>query len=216
VGSEMCIRDSNASDVAAGVQKVANEFGGIDTLVNSAGVCRYRPFEEIREEEWDLVVGINLKGTFLVCQAAMPHLRQSGRGRIVNVASVAGRRGAALLAPYVSSKFGVIGLTQTLALEFAHAGVTVNAVVPANTPGTGMGRELLRQKLEMGWAKSEEEIIARTAASSFPLGRVGKVEDTANAIVFLVSEAAGFITGHSLVVDGGNSLIWPSISQAPG
>ena len=121
-------------------------LGGLDTLVNSAGVFEFRPFEEIPEAEWDWILGVNLKGVFLTCQAAMPHLRASGRGRVVNIASDAGKKGYALISTYVASKFGVVGLTQSLAAEFGPFGVTVNAVCPSTVAGTGMGQKVLERE----------------------------------------------------------------------
>ena len=187
---------------------------GLDTLVNCAGVCRLKPFLEVTEPEWDLILDVNLKGTFLTCQVAMPFLRQSGRGRIVNLSSVAGIKGVPLNAPYVSSKFGVIGLTQTLALEFAADGVRVNAVLPSSTPGTAMGQDIVRQKLAMGMATDARELADRSIRASFPLGRLGEVADTVHAILFLLSSGADFMTVHSLLVDGGSALGSPMPSAS--
>jgi len=188
--------------VIAGVARAAEAMGGLDTLVNSAGVFEFRPFEEVSEREWDWIIDVNLKGVFLSCQAAMPFLRDSGRGRIVNVSSDAGKKGYALISTYVASKFGVVGLTQSLAAEYGPHGVTVNAVCPATVSETGMGQKVLEQKVRL-FGKPAERVLADGAAS-FPLQRLGTVADVADAILFLISESAGWISGESINIDGGN------------
>ena len=145
---------------------------------------------------------VNIRGTFLCCQAAMAHLKASGRGRIVNIASDTGKRGVPYIAHYSTSKFAVVGLTQSLAQEFGPYGVTVNAVCPATAPDTAMGRLVLRQKAERT-SLSEDEILAR-GAEAFPLRRLGTVADVADAICFLISTNASWISGESLNIDGGN------------
>lgn len=192
---------SNAQAVWAGIHDAATAFGGLDTLVNSAGVFQFRPLAEIAEREWDWIIDVNLKGTFLCCQAALPFLQESGRGRIVNVASDAGKKGWPLLAHYSASKFGVVGLTQSLAVELGPLGITVNAVCPSSVPGTGMGQKVLQQKSDL-WKRPADAVLEGGAAE-VPVGRLGTVADVADAIMFLLSENAGFITGESLNIDGG-------------
>jgi NAD(P)-dependent dehydrogenase (short-subunit alcohol dehydrogenase family) len=196
----MDVTDRDA--VVGGVVRAAEELGGLDTLVNSAGVFEFRPFEEVPEREWDWIIGVNLKGVFLSCQAAMPYLRASGRGRIVNVSSDAGKKGYALISTYVASKFGVIGLTESLAAEFGPSGVTVNAVCPSTVAETGMGQKVLEQKVRL-FGKPADKVLA-DGASSYPLRRLGTVADVADAILFLVSDSAGWISGESINIDGGN------------
>lgn len=193
------VRDGAA--VRAGVESAAAAFGGLDTLVNCAGAFEYGALGEMSEEHWDRMLDINLKGTFLIAQAAMPHLVTSGRGRIVNISSEAGRKGWPLTSAYNAAKFGVIGLTQTWAREFGRDRVTVNAVCPAMTPETRQGREVTRQKMART-GQSEAEVV-RGYAENFPLGRAGTVADTADAILYLISDSAGWITGVALDVDGG-------------
>ncbi len=188
--------------VVAGMAKAAEAMGGLDTLVNSAGVFEFRPFEEVTEREWDWIIDVNLKGVFLSCQAAMPYLRESGRGRIVNISSDAGKKGFALISTYVASKFGVVGLTQSLAAEYGPFGVTVNAVCPATVSETGMGQKVLEQKVRL-FDKPADRVLA-DGASSFPLRRLGTVADVADTIMFLISESAGWISGESINIDGGN------------
>lgn len=196
------VRDASA--VREGVARAVAAFGGLDTLVNCAGVFEYGALGEMTEAHWDRILDINLKGTFLVAQAAMPHLVASGRGRLVNIASEAGRKGWPLTSAYNASKFGVIGLTQTWAREFGRDGVTVNAVCPAMTPGTGQGRQVTREKMDRS-GLTEEEVV-RGYGANFPLGRAGTVADTADAILYLISDQAGWISATAFDIDGGGPL----------
>lgn len=191
------------ASVASGVAEAASRLGGLDTLVNSAGVFQFRPIEEIATSEWDRILDVNLKGTFLVMREAMPHLKASGMGRVVNISSDAGKKGFPLLAAYCASKFGVVGLTQAVAVEVATQGVRVNAVCPGTIAETQMGKVVIDQKIELGYGASPEEVVRRGAAS-FPLQRVGAVADAVEAILFLVSEGSNWITGESINIDGGS------------
>jgi NAD(P)-dependent dehydrogenase (short-subunit alcohol dehydrogenase family) len=194
---------SDDSAVVAGVAAAAKGLGGLDTLVNSAGVFQFRALEGITTAEWDRILDVNLRGTFLVMREAMAHLKASGRGRVVNISSDAGKTGFALLGAYCASKFGVVGLTQAVAVEAAPHGVRVNAVCPATIAETGMGRVVIEQKIELGYGKSPEEVVERGAAS-FPLRRVGATADVVDAVMFLISESSAWITGESINVDGGS------------
>ena len=169
-------------------------LGGLDTLVQCAGVFDYGSLEETTEESWDRQLDTNLKGTFLVAQAAIPHIARSGRGRIVNIASEAGRKGWPLTSAYNASKFGVVGLTQTWAREFGRDGVTVNCVCPAMTPETRQGQEVTRQKLARTPGLTEAEVL-RGYAENFPVGRAGTVADTADAIMYFLTDNASWVTG---------------------
>jgi NAD(P)-dependent dehydrogenase (short-subunit alcohol dehydrogenase family) len=193
---------TDRASVVAATEQAAAAFGGLDTLVNCAGVFEFRPFEEISEREWDWILGVNLKGVFLTCQAALPHLRASGRGRIVNIASDAGKKGYALISSYVASKFGVVGLTESLAAEYGPFGVTANSVCPSTVAETGMGQKVLGQKVEL-FGKEPQRVLEE-GASSYPLRRLGTVADVADTIMFLISDSAGWISGESINIDGGN------------
>ena len=190
----------------ASVQQAAaacrTRFGGLDTLVNSAGVIHFGTLEETTEADWDRVIDIDLKGVFLCCRAAAPLLRRSGRrGRIVNIGSDVSRIGFPLIAPYCAAKSGVVGLSRALAGELAPDGVTVNCVCPVGVSTTGMGREVLAYKQRTTGA-APAEILAATAAD-IPLRRNPTEEDVVNAILFFLAEESSFLTGVALDVDGG-------------
>lgn len=194
------VRDDAAVDTA--VTSAVDELGGLDILVNSAGVFAFRSIEATEPGLWDRILDVNLRGTYLVLRAAMPALKASGRAAVVNIASDAGKRGYPLLAAYCASKFGVVGLTQAVAVEVARDGVRVNAVCPATIAETGMGAQVAREKVDLGWGRDVSEVLERGAAS-FPLGRVGLVADVVEATMFLLSDSAEWITGESLNIDGG-------------
>ena len=192
---------ASVDSVRAAIAVCESALGGLDVLVNSAGVIKITPIDDISEQEWDLVVDVDLKGVFLCSQAAAPLLRQSGRGRIVNLGSDAAKLGIPMIASYVAAKHGVIGLTKSMAAELAPNGVTVNCVCPVGTPETGMGQDVLDMKIEATGA-SRSDIMATTAAN-VPLGRNGTTADVVNAVMFLVADESAFITGSTIDVDGG-------------
>jgi 3-oxoacyl-[acyl-carrier protein] reductase len=171
------------------VEAVVGLWGGLEILVNNAGITRDNVILRMKDDQWDAVLGINLKGTFLFTRAAARPMCKARRGRIVNIASVSGLMGNPGQANYSASKAGVIGLTRTVAKELSGRNVTVNAVAPgfiATEMTSALGEELL--------SKIRQEI---------PLGRLGDPQDVADAVLFLASDAAAFITGHVLTVDGG-------------
>jgi NAD(P)-dependent dehydrogenase (short-subunit alcohol dehydrogenase family) len=175
-------------DVEALVAETVEAFGRLDVLVNNAGILIPGGSQAVSREDWQRVVDVNQTGYFLAAKHAIPHLVESSRGRIVNVSSVNARFGGAGPA-YASTKAAVVNLTRDLAVEVADEGVTVNAVLPG-VVGTPL------QDL------NDEETIERQAENT-PLPRIGTPEDVANAVAFLVSEEAEWITGTDLVVDGG-------------
>lgn len=171
---------------------IAEEFGGIDVLVNNAGIQRHRGIEDLSWAEWEAVVNVNLHGVFNALQAAGRHmLGQEGGGRIVNISSVSAR-GSAGRAPYSTTKAAVIGLTSTAGAEWAARGVRVNAVAPGYVD-TGV----FRQGVEAG-TLSLDTILGR-----IPAGRLARAAEIANAVSFLVSEQASYMNGQTLYVDGG-------------
>jgi meso-butanediol dehydrogenase / (S,S)-butanediol dehydrogenase / diacetyl reductase len=192
------------ASVGEAVAECEATLGGLDTLVLSAGVIETKPLADVTEEDWDRTLDVNLKGAFLTAQAAAPALRSSGRGRIVAISSDAGRRGFAMTHAYCASKFGLIGLIESLAAELAPDAVTANCVCPVGCPTTGMGQQLLASKVAASGAAAQE-IMRRTARGN-PLGRNASEDDVADAVVFFVSDAAAFLTGVALDVDGGAHL----------
>ena len=175
--------------VSAWADAVAKRYGRIDVLVNNAGITRDALLLRMKEADWDLVMSINLKGAFLCTRAAVRFMAQQRSGRIVNVASVVGVVGNVGQANYVASKAGLIGLTKTVAREFAARGITVNAVAPGfiETQMTAVLSD-----------KVKEAFLAQ-----IPLGRAGSPEDVAAAVTFLASDQAAYLTGQVLHVSGG-------------
>ncbi len=183
---------STSEGAAQTIETATKELGRIDVLVNNAGITRDNLIMRMSEDDWDAVLTTNLKGAFLTSKAAVrPMLRQRS-GRIINLTSVVGLTGNAGQANYAAAKAGLIGLTKSLAKEVGSRGITVNAVAPGfiDTRLTDILPEDLKKQL----------------LESTPLGRFGSVEDIANAVAFLASDGASFITGHVLSVDGGLSM----------
>jgi len=188
------------------VDKALAEFGRIDFLVANAGAVLEKPFLDIKEEEWHHVLTTNLTGVFYCCQAIARHMVQRGEGgAIVNIASLSGKVGRANIAAYAASKFGVVGLTQVLAVELGPHNIRVNAVCPGrfltDLSGYAKAREMAR---EQGIEITEAAHIIHADAVPFtPLGRLGYPADAASLVAFLCSDEASFITGQSINVDGG-------------
>jgi len=184
---------THKDQVAAAVQAVIDQWGRLDILINNAGICPMTPLAAISEAEWDLVLGVNLKGAFLCSQAIAPIMRQQQRGKIVSIASSAGQMGGiAVGLHYSASKAGLLGLTKSLARILA-PDVQVNAVAPGTT-ATDMIHE---------W---DENAVANIV-KQIPLQRLGRPADVAAAVLFLVSPQAAFITGQTLSVNGGLLMV---------
>lgn len=183
---------SEAGQVEALVRETVAAYGRLDCAFNNAGISQYgTPIPELPEDVWDRVIRVNLRSVFLCMKYEIPQLIRQGGGAIVNTASGYGLKGARGNAAYVASKHGIVGLTKVAALENAQAGVRVNALCPGWTE-----TPLIAARLQ------DPEFRARILASE-PMGRVGRPEEIAAAVVWLCSDAASFVTGHALSVDGG-------------
>ena len=201
---------TRAASVEAAVAACEESFGGLDTLVNCAGILELSKFVDTPEDQWDRTIDVDLKGTFLCSQKAAPLLCASGRGRIVNIGSDASKIGWPMVTSYVAAKFGVVGLTKSIAGELADAGVTVNCVCPIGCPTTGMGEFILDWKTK-ATGLSAEQVQAATA-KDVPLGRNCSEADVVNAILFFLQDSSAFVTGVAMDVDGG----FTSTAAVPG
>jgi NAD(P)-dependent dehydrogenase (short-subunit alcohol dehydrogenase family) len=192
---------TSPESIQASVDTCHQEFGGLDTLINSAGVIDISPLSEVTEQRWDFVLDVDLKGVFFMSQAAAPLISESGRGRIVNIGSDASKVGFAQIHAYCAAKHAVAGVTKSLAGELAPYRVTVNCVCPVGSPTTGMGEWVMSWKKD-ATGLTRKEIEAATA-SDIPLKRNATEADVANAIMFFLSDSSDFLTGLILDVDGG-------------
>lgn len=183
---------SSLSSVEEMVKKTLDKFGRIDILINNAGITRDGLVMRMKEEDWDLVLDINLKGAFNCIKAVSPIMMKQKSGKIVNIASIVGIIGNIGQANYSASKAGLIALTKTCARELASRRINVNAVAPGFIQ-TSMTERLPAQ-------------VREKLSSQIPLGEIGKPEDVASAVLFLVSEEASYITGEVIRVDGGMAM----------
>ena len=180
-----------SKQVETSIKSAINKFGKIDILVNNAGVVIREPFLDISESNWDRIININLKGAFICSQAVSKFMKLAKQGNIVNITSISGMTALRNIAHYSASKAGLISLTRTMALELAPYNITVNSVAPGLIM-TDLTKELFENRDSL-----------KKLTEPVPLKRPGKVEDVANAVLFLVSEESNYITGSTLVVDGG-------------
>ncbi len=175
------------------VDETIDRFGGVDLLVNNAGIWKGSPIDEMSDGEWNEMLGINLTGTFQMIRAVVPAMKQAGSGRIINISSTAGQRGEPLHSHYAATKGAVIALTKSLAGELAPHGILTNCVAP-------------------GWVDTDmctDTLASETASeilNSIPLGRVGRPDEIAGAVLFLASELCTFVNGEVLNVNGGSVL----------
>lgn len=183
---------SDPSDWQELIASVLDAHGRLDVLVNNAAVHRFRSIEEETVEDFDRLIGVNLRGTFLGIKAAIAPMRASGGGSIVNIGSIAGIRGFPLHASYGASKWAIRGLTKTAATELGPSGIRVNVVLPG----------IIDSPMAWGGGPMPEG----ATFGHLPLGRVGEVDDVAHVVAFLASSASAYITGAEITVDGGATL----------
>lgn len=197
------IQDISAPDAAERlVDEARTQLGGLDILINNAGTPgEFKSLTEASDQAWDAVMSLNLRAAFRLIRAALPLLRQSRHGRIINTSSVCGQRGITFLSAYCASKAGLVGLTKSIAVELGAEGITANCILPGNTV-TGLTRGIFPD------AETEEgkRFIARTSV----IPRYGQPEDLAGAALYLASDLASYVTGQSIVVDGGLTMRIPN------
>ncbi len=197
VGFGANVADETA--VAAAVEAAHAALGSLDTLVNNAGIAVFGRVDNTELADWDRVMAVNVTGTFLMSRAVVPHMIEGGRGAIVNLGSVAGVVGVGGMAAYCAAKGAVVNLSRQMSTDYAPKGIRVNCICPGTVGTTDLGRTLL------GSDTSEAAMAKRLA--KYPLGRFGEPEEIAQAILFLVSDEASFVTGAVFSVDGGMTSI---------
>jgi 3-oxoacyl-[acyl-carrier protein] reductase len=185
---------SSVESVKHLVTKTVEAFGTIDILINNAGIVRQKPISETSEEEWSAVINTNLKGPFLLTREVLPIFEKHVKGKIINIASIAGIIGFENLSAYCASKGGIISMTRSLALEFAPKNINVNCICPGAIK-TGMTKVI-----------EDNGTALKQTLMSIPVGRMGEPIDIANAALYLASDESDYVTGASIVVDGGWSV----------
>lgn len=189
---------SQEKQVEAAIAAAIKTFGSLDILCNNAGISRLKPITETTEAEWDLILGINLKGVFFNCKHAIPPMVQQGGGVIVNVASELAIMAQPLYGAYCASKGGILALTRALSLEWVEQGIRVNAICPGPVETA-----LLDEEFQLA---SDPDAEKAAVVASIPAGRLGTPKDIAQGILFLASEESQFMHGAALTVDGGRTI----------
>ena len=187
---------SREEEVEAALNKAVEAFGRLDFAFNSAGVEQpMKPTADLTPEEWDRITGIDLRGVFLCMRHEIPLLLKQGGGAIVNTSSGAGVKGIAGQAAYCAAKFGIVGLAKAAALDYARSNIRINVVCP------GIIETPMMDRFSGGTPEGREQVIAQE-----PVGRMGKPEEIAAAVLWLCSDAAAFVVGHAMVIDGGQTV----------
>jgi len=186
---------TRSEDVQAALQQAVEAFGRLDVAFNNAGIeQQVKPASETTEEEWDRIIAINLRGVFLCLKYEIPRMLKQGGGAIVNTSSGAGVKGFGGGVAYAASRFGVVGLSKSAALDYAASNIRINAICP------GITETAMMQRFSGGTPQGRQAVIAQE-----PIGRMGTPEEIAAAVVWLCSDAASFVLGHALVIDGGQT-----------
>jgi acetoacetyl-CoA reductase/3-oxoacyl-[acyl-carrier protein] reductase len=186
----LSLRNENRQSIKTALETVRKHFGPVQILVNNAAIAQEKPFETISDEDWDNMMAVNLRGPFACCQEALPDMIKQKWGRIINITSIGGQWGGVNQVHYAVAKAGLIGFTRSLARVYSEAGVTTNAIAPGL-----VGTDMAQQELE-----SE---AGQKKIKGIPVGRIATLEEVATAAVFLSSEAASYITGQCINVNGG-------------
>jgi 2-hydroxycyclohexanecarboxyl-CoA dehydrogenase len=187
---------TDREQVKAAVAKLRATFGPVTILVNNAGITGFVAFEELTDAQWDKMMEVNLKGTFIVTQVVLPDMKDAGWGRIVNISSSSAQSGAARMAHYSASKGAIIALTKTLAVELGPLGITCNNIPPRFVMNTVMSEKFF----------AEGHHLREASINSGPIRRQGEPEDIAGACAWLVSDETGYVTGQTIGVNGGRYI----------
>ncbi|WP_281888669.1 SDR family NAD(P)-dependent oxidoreductase [Paenibacillus sp. YYML68] len=202
-GEQVCFIRTDVSkeaDIGSAVEQTERQWGTIDVLVNNVGTHYYKPVEDVTLADWERVMTTDLRGYFLLIQRVLPIMKRSGGGSIINITSVHANVTFPNYSTYAAIKGGVVAMTRSMALEFAPHRIRVNAILPGLTRNAGIDRYLASFTPEERQSKEHE------MTSSIPLGRMAEPQDIGEAVAFLASDKASFITGASLVIDGGASV----------
>jgi NAD(P)-dependent dehydrogenase (short-subunit alcohol dehydrogenase family) len=194
-GQALAADVSRAADVQGMVGRAIELWGQLDVLCNNAGIGVAAVCHETSEEDWDRVMAVDLKGVFLGCKYVLPHMLARGRGVICNTSSVAGQVGVPNRAAYCAAKAGVLGLTKSIAIDYAERGIRCNALLPGTVDSPWIGKIIAQQ--------ADPEAQRRLMAARQPIGRMGRPEEIAQAALFLCSDESLYVTGTGLVIDGG-------------
>jgi len=188
------------TEIEAAAKSVAEQYGPISSWVNSAGISKMAPFLESSEELWDVMLDVNLKGTFFGCQVAITHMLPQGKGTIINISSLSGKKASSWQTVYCASKFGVQGLTQSVAKEFANTGIRVNSICP------GIVETTMWDSLKLDYAKKRNlapEEVMPYFKKNIPMERLVSLKDVTDTALFLTTDQSSYLTGQSINLVGG-------------